>query len=362
MQKSYTVKIYSITGTYLKTLAPTQIMNEVTFTSRINGGQGECVIETSLPIDDFDEGVSIKQMNFVKVYEIDDTFNTDPVLIYTGYISRYAPFFEEGSEGVRLTLLGLGSLLTHAYFKNGSSFTVTKAATDPAQIIKDIVDHFNGVYSGSWIGYGGGNITTVGTNVDVTFVDQKWFDAINKTADLGGGGRYWRVAEDGQVWYKAKPVAATHQFTIGKDVSTGEVVKNGEQIVNSYQLRWGAGPTAADFSDATSQSAYGKREKAETDSGITASGTATQKGNQVIADFKDPKVQARLRINTQYDIESIKPGDTCSVFNTKEGSTTFPTNMLITSVSYSPDGVDIELENDRSSFADNLAMAVAAIQ
>ncbi len=361
MQKKYAVKIYSINGTYIKTLNPKKEMVDIRFTSRINGGQGQCILEVALPFDNFDEGVSIAHTNIVKIYEIDEVNSPTPRLIYTGFISQYAPYFRAGSEGVRIVLLGLVSLLSFGYFKNGSNFTVTKSATDPAQIMKDVIDHFNSIYSGSWIGYGAETVT-VGTNVTYEFKDQKWFDSLKKAFDLAGSGRWWAIREDGQLWFKTKPVSPTHRFTLGQDVETGEIVKNNEQIVNALQLRWNTGlSSSTDYSDATSITAYGRREKIVSDERITLTGTADQRGNGEIGDNKNPKVQAKLRINTNYDIETIKPGDTCSVFNVKQGSTVFPSNMQITSVSYSPDGVDLELENTLATFGDNFEEAVNAI-
>lgn len=359
MNKQYTLHVYALDGTFIKIFPPNIVMNDVSFSSRTGGGQGECSVELSLPIDDFYEGGAINYMNVVKIEESDDELNTTPVLIYTGYVSQYSPFFDEGKQGVRLTLLGLGSLLTLDYFKSGSSYAVS-STQDPAATIRQVIDQFNTVYPGSWLSYNGSSIMDVGATVPITLTDTKWLDAIRKAFDLGATGRYWRVSETGIVYFKAKPVTATHRFTLGSTASVGVVVKNSEQIVNSYQLRWGPVPTIADYSDATSITTYGKHQMVESDSTITSVAGANRKGNKKIADFKDGKVQARLHINAKYNIETIKPGDTCSVFNIKEGATTFPANMLITGVTYNPDGVDIELENDKSTFADAFADAIDA--
>lgn len=360
MQKSYTVKIYRLDGTYVKTQNPLKVTSEVRLTTKLNGVQGQCVIELALPIDDFDEGNSIKLMNVAKIYEADDENSPAPRLIYTGYISQYAPFFSESTQGVRLTLLGIGSLLTLAYFKNGGSFTVAKNA-DPAQIMSDIIDHFNSVYPGNWLSHGS-SVQSVGTTVSYTFTDAKWLDALKKTFDLSGSGWWWKIAENGELYFKQKPGTATHIFSIGGTISSGEILKNSEQIINALQVRWGGGPTTVDFSDATSITNYGRHEKITTDSSIGDGTSANQNGSKDVTDNKDPKIQAKLRINTTYDIESVKVGDTCTVVNVNNRSTLFSQNMLITSVSYTPDYIDIELENNQSTFADNFTAAVQAVQ
>lgn len=365
MNKTYTIKIYSLSvgfsGGYIKTIAPTLIMNEPRFTSRVGGGQGELQVELALPMDDFDEGVSIKAMNLIRLYETDDENNLTPTLIYSGYISQYVPFTDEGREGVRVTVLGLVSLLSLDYYMNGSSFQVV-ASADPGQIMKNIVDHFNTVYPNTLITYAGGHVVNTGTTVSNTFNDQKWLEALRKTYELGSSGRYWTIREDGNVYFKAKAVSADHRFTIGSDVSVAEVVKNSEQIINYYQLRWGTPtPTVANYSDATSIAAYGRHTLVETASDVTNSTTADERGNKKIDDYKNPRVQAKLRINSTYNIESVHPGQMCSVFNYKDGSSVFPDLMLISSVSYTPDFIEIEIENERRSFARALAEAVEAL-
>lgn len=315
MQKRYTLKIYSISGTYIKTINPSIVKNQIVFTSQINGGQGQCIIDLDLPFDNFDEGVSIKQANFVKIYEADDVNSTTPRLIYTGFISQYVPYFDRGEEGVKLVLLGLVSLLALAYYKSGSNYTFTVSTTDPAAQMRQIIDHFNSVYDGSWISYGD-SVVDVGSNSTYEYKDLKWFDALKKMFDLGGGGRYWKIDESGELHFKDKPSAAVHRFTLGYDLDSGDIVKNGEKIINQYQLRYGTGYTSsADFDDQASIDNYGTREKVQNDERVSVAGTVTQKGNTVIEDSKNPKIEARLRVNSNYDIESIKPGDTCSIFN-----------------------------------------------
>lgn len=357
MKKAYQVKVYDIDGDYLKTFKPSQIMSDVAFTSKINGGQGQLNITLNLPIDDFDEGGSVDHMNFVRVYEIDDENSPEPRLIYTGFVSKYTPFFREGDEGVTLTCLGLATLLNFDYYRD-ADYTVSHSTEDPKDIIEAIVDHFNSVYAGSWITYAGGQMTAVGTTVTYEFVDKTWFRAIKKAYELSGENRWWYIDQAGEVHFKEKPASATHIFTLGHDCDEGEVEKDNEKIVNQFQLRYDDPLQTADFSDATSQTNYGRRGKVQQDQRITTAATRDQRGNQQIEDNKNPIVRARLSINTNYDIETIKPGDTCVVLNKKKDSTIFPDNMLITAVSYTPDKVVLTIEDLRPTFADVFEDAV----
>jgi len=353
MRKTFTVKIYALDGTYLKTLASGErgvvMNNDLAWTCKINGGQGELVLDLNYPLDDFDEGVTVDHMNVVKVYEADEVNAPTGRLVYAGFVSQYAPYVRGSREGVKLTCLGLVSLLALSKYKNGSNYSVVKTTVDPSAIATAIIDHFNTIYTAGWLGYAGGHATTVGTNISYTFVDMNWIDAMQECLDLSGGGRYWYIGADGDLFFTIKPTSATHHFTLGKNVDMVEIVKSTEKVVNQFQFR--VTGSTGDYSDATSQTAYGVRDAVESDTNVSDATTRTQHGNKVIADSKDPKIRARVRVNANYDIESIKPGDTITVSNFKLGSSPFPTNLQITALAYSPDGVDLELEEVNATLA-----------
>src|SRR5437879_602488 len=116
LQKQFTAKLFAADGTTLrKNIAPNVLKQSPQFNSRINGGLGELVLDLNLPFDDFDEGVSIDYMNIVDLYAI-DADHPRGRRIYRGYISRYEPYIEGSDQGVKVTCLGLASLLTHAYY------------------------------------------------------------------------------------------------------------------------------------------------------------------------------------------------------------------------------------------------------
>lgn len=353
MRKSYTVKIYGLNDVYIKTLNPTLVTTEITFNSQINGGQGQCMLDLGLPFDDFDEGVSIKAMNIVRIYESDDVNSPTPRLIYSGFISQYTPYFDGGKQGVKLTLIGLATLLQFEYYKNGSSFTVSHSAVDPADIMKAVVADFDVDYPGVLDALSG-TVDNVGENVTYSFVDAKQLDAIKKAFDLAGPGRYWHIGADGKLYFKLKPTTTTHRFTLGYDAARGEILKNSEQIINQFQLRWNTSyGSTSNFSDAASIQKYGLREKVQNDERITTSGTADQRGSQQILDNKDLKVQAKLHVNARYDIETIKPGDTCSVLNSKIQQDTpveFDSLSSVTGWSLSDDAVNLSAGADYLQF------------
>src|SRR5205085_4033295 len=119
---------------------------------------------------DFDEGTTIDFMNIVRIYAVKvdtDALTQQEDLIYTGFISKYESYTEGGDEGVRVTCLGLISLLMNSHYKAGSSFEVAHSSQDPQTIGRAIIDHFNTIYGGSLISYS--DDTTVPGGVSVSF-------------------------------------------------------------------------------------------------------------------------------------------------------------------------------------------------
>ncbi len=365
MNKRYLIKIYDLAGTIKKSFGSdakdegAKVISSFSFNSKMNGGQGELQIELRLPIDDFGEGDTVKDMNIVRLYEFDQN-NPAGVLIYTGFISQYTPYAQGSTEGVKITCLGLVSLLSLARYMSGSSYTVASSG-DPGTIAKAIIDHFNTVYPGSLIGYAGGNVSLVGTSVGYTFENKSWLDALSAALGLAGAGWWWHIDAAGDLSFKAKPGAAVHKLTIGKDIDNIEVPKSNEKVINQIQIIPGSPSTPGVYTDAASIALYGLRDPGpETDSDINDNTTRDQKGNKKIADNKDRKVKPKIRVNANYNIEKLKPGDTVSVFNAK-GVNLFPANLQIASVDYTPDMATLEIEDTVTNLANQLKETIKQI-
>jgi hypothetical protein len=352
IQKSWNIIIYGQDGTtVLATLPQSNIRGYPTFTTRINGGLGECVLDlvgSGFFFDTFDEGNAIKHMNIVDIYEIDPSHPLGR-RIYRGFISRYEPYIDSGSdEGVKVTCLGLVSLLTKSYYKNGGTFTVSHSSVDPSTIAEAILTHFNTIYGGSLI-TSSSSVATVGTNVSYDFSDQKWFDALSTVGKLAGTGYWWNVDENGIYWLQPRTNTATHIFTIGKDIDSITVTKDGEKIVNDVQVRYSGG--SYDASDATSQSTYGTGSPAtgkmskivsDTSMGLDA---ATQAGTKEVQDQKSAYLSASVEINSNYDIESVKVGQAAVIANySASASNLFPNPLVIVSTTYTGDALRIQFE------------------
>lgn len=373
MTKSYNVKFFDSEGIYQSNLSDNARVSEISYTSKINSGQSQLVLEVSvddfsLPPDYFDP------FFFARVYQSDDGSNSLGRLIFSGTITNSAPFARSSDSGIRVTLIGLGHLLQNSLYKDGASFIVSHVSQVPKDIIEDIIDKFQAEYPPAiptakepeWIGYNavsgiraGGQIQAGGTQVTFDFDKMTWMEAINKTLELAGGGMYWHIDKGGDVIFKDTPATATHTFKHGDGGNIEELSapKNIETIINAVTVEYTSGSETA--SDATSISDYGKREKYFNEPDAQNSATAQQIADQKITDNKDPKLRARLVINSNYDIESIEPGDTCNVLNLHKDSAIFGNNMQIISMSYKENKVVLELE-EKVSFGDTLEKFVKA--
>jgi len=347
--KTYNVKIYQPDGTYITSVNETTRLSKINFRSTVNAGQGSLSLNVVASFDSPPSWAAIN--NFVKIYchDLVDGVQSE-VLLFTGFISQIEHLRKGSNESMTLSVLGLGSLLALALYKDGASFDVAKSGVDPSAIATEIVDKVNASVGTSWLSYGA-NVVSVGTNIDYTFESQRWLKAMEKTRELSGGEYFWHIGADGELYFKGKAATATHKFNLLKDVNEIRVVNTSEGIVNDSTVDYGSGTKNA--TDATSISNYFKRDENKSDSNLGAT-AAQQLVDGVIEDKKDPKIQVTAEINSLYDIETIRPGDTCKFFGTEIGSTTLGTNMMIVSVDYRETTVSITLADDYANFGSQL--------
>jgi len=335
--KKYVAKIYDITGVTIDSVKA-EILNVPEFTKSRNGGFGECQITLNYGFDELGSKLS----KIVRIYMIDQSANKTGKLIYTGYVSKQTETFGGGLKTTELTLLGIQSLLTNAYYKD-ADYSVTHTNDDPSVIFKAIIDHFKSVYAGSLINYTVPSVDTVGVNVTYTFANRKWFDAIDDTYKLIASGWYWYINESGIFHLHQNPASATHKFTSGKDIEELAIERTVEEITNKSYLTYNGGNDTE--TDATSITNHGLREDIDDDQNITTLATAQQYTDKKVKDNKDIQVSTTLVINSNYNIESINAGDTCKIQNLPRGQSIFSNNMRIERILYRGDKAILYLDN-----------------
>lgn len=359
--KKFNVKFYQKDGTLIDTVDPSILASAPTFSGAINAGLGQCTLKFNLPFDDFASHVDfIDHMTFCEIFEVDED-NLGGRLIFTGYTPRFNPRLSGDEDFVQVILLGLGSLLSDSIFGTSPNYTEDYSSTgaDPATIATDIIDNINTQLGHAWINYStsGGDQTvfTVGTSVKYIFDKLSHGDALNELVKLTGGDWFWHVDGQGYFWFKEKPSTATHTFQIGLDVLDLDIDSSVEDLKNRVVLFWDD-PTPTVDTDSASITAYGERAIIIEDSQIKDSTSATQRVASELAKRKDPKFQTTMIVTSEYDIESIRCGDTCEILGLKEGSDVMGDNMQIVAIKYNIDKMTLQLDEVRS-FSDSVVNA-----
>jgi hypothetical protein len=331
--KKYVVHAFNLDWTFKTTPESNLITTDVKFTAQINWWQGEAIIWLAKPFTYTD----IANNDFVKIYQVDKD-NSLWRLIYTWQVKKTRRIAVNWNEQIQFICLWLATLLKYVFFEDwlwSRSFTKN---VDPAQIIKDVITHFNTKYSYEWISESDfTNIDTFWTTVNIDFEDDKCFDAIEiarKTTDF-----WWYIWQDWICHFKAKPSTADHLVKYRYDVNQVVEEDDAENIVNHYHLTWKSWTTS--FPDGTSQTNNWLMESAETNTELADATTRDSAGDSFIAEHKDEKAKTVVEVNSLYDIETIKPLDTITVMNNEF----WIENVQINKLTYKPDTINLNLED-----------------
>jgi len=350
MKKSYIIKIYDSAGVYITTLNEKLRLSKIGFRETINGGQGGLSLSIK---SEFVSPPSWAELNnFAKIYvvKVVDGVQSES-LLFTGMITQVRNTLQGSTEYLTLSILALSSLLGLALYKEGSSFDVVKSSVDPADIATDIISKVNSSIGGSWFSTGA-NVVNVGTNVSYTFKKKNWLNAMGIALKLSDSNYYWWIGADGELYFKESSATPDHKFNIATNVNKIDVVSSSEKIINESTIKTSSATQTAN--DATSIADYFKRDEYREDNDADSS-AGQQFVDYEVATKKEPKLKVKVTINSTYDIESIRPGQTCKFFGLKLGSTTLGENMLIVGVNYKETEVDLTLDDEFANFGSELS-------
>lgn len=309
-------KIYSSNGvTFRRVLDSGILLSVPRIVREVNKPAGEIVLDLALPWDNFGYGSTINLFDLVKVYIVNDA-NPGGLLVYQGHIIEANALYDAYSNHVALRIFPIDALIGNAFWV-GTGYTVSYASADVDTMFSDAVDDLNSVH-GTFFSK---NIGNPALSVSVNFVQKTHLDALASAFAFLDATWYWRLRPNGQIdLQQYSDITATHTLALGKHVDSIQTGRSILDVKNLVRLGWGSGPTYAVYSDATSQSAYGHRDEALSDSGIQNSGSADSKGNGEIARLKSPFTKTQITVNANYAIESILPGDTVKVTNVPSGA------------------------------------------
>ena len=362
-------------GTYIDTWDPFRFDG---FSAEINGGPGECVIRLSLPFDY--AGKDVLEGNSIELRVSDADAASYPgidatIVLYRGYISFVERDVQENAEGITVHLLGHYTRLGVDVLKSGSQTTLysessagltttsgSQTASDIGKMVRAVMDRYIAETTNPQLSYDASDIPDTGTTATFRFERTTYRQALDSLLLLAPYGTYYYVNELGKLKFGQKPSTPTHRFVFGKHFNRATITRSLETLRN-FVLVWNGdngSPIYKHYQDDDSIALYGRRVATINAYGIDSSDAADLMGAQFIAANKTPEVRVRATIidnnpdsDLGYDIETIRPGDTCSFhnFNT-DLAPIFQENMLITKVDYTLDKAIIEVEVTRSGLLD----------
>lgn len=344
----------------------------------INGGLGEAVIQ--LPVPFSYTGAELLKGNDVEIRVAD--VDTDAALggpghklIYKGYISLIERTIDSGVNNVTVHLLGYATRLALDILKNSNQTTLYSyasgltttigsfAACDVGLLARSVMDRYIAETVNPKMGYQTTDVPLTSTTVEYAFEQRTYKDALDQCKQMAPAGTFYYIGEDGMLKFGQKAATPKHMFTFGRHFNKVKLSDSLENLRNFFLL-WNGEPTAGivyeHVQDAGSIAQYGRMAATDNDYGVNDTGGADAIGAKFISESKDGEITMVATIidnngpgGMGYDIESIQPGDTCTVNGFPDTvAQFFRDNMLITDVQYSPSSVQITVEIVKSGLVD----------
>ncbi len=340
-------KVYNTAGTYIKNWADASL---ISFSKRMNGGIGECVIDLARTINNWKDSADIDLNYRVQIY-ISDKDN-GYLKIYDGFISNITFNGDGVKEKTTVKCLGFIEKLAVDFYKNDTLTTIAETAADPSTMLKNIIYRLSLENTElSFLGCTPSSIELTGLSFDYSFQAVTYLEAIEACLKLAPSNWYWFLDANNVFNFKSKSISPVHFFSLGGNISSYEIVNDMENVRNGV-LIWNGAAVYRYLKDANSITDYGRRiEKIINSSVGTDTDTMDGIANAFIGEKRDPTIRLRLTIidnnenSNGYDIDSVQPGETCRVSGIPVGNDFLDKNMIIRSVDYYIDKIVIEVED-----------------
>jgi hypothetical protein len=372
MTKQIAAHVFSSTNTFIKVWPAFSFSG---FVKEINGGLGECVIDLPKAFDYDGNDVTLGNHVELRVSDTDTaSLPQGAKVVYRGYISLIEREFLGERSLLRVHLLGYYTRLALDVLKSGSNTTLFSATTglstssgslddlDIGSLVRAVADRWIAESGDARMHYNTASVPSVGTNATYIFERMTYRDALEKLRAMAPAGTFYYVNADGLLSFGPKPTVPTHRFTFGRHFTSVRLQQSLEKVRNVY-LSWNGKQSPGDvykgYEDSPSIGSYGRRAAVQDNYGITDTATADLTGAQFLQNSRLPDVSVEVEIIDSnadargYDIESIEPGHTCSLYGFSAGAgALFTDNMLISRVQYFPDRVVLTVEISKSGLVD----------
>lgn len=324
----YDIKAYTKEWTYITTINPNIVMNDISFSSNVNGGLGQLSLNLALNFGDttFHGGEIIKVILYNERYK-------QWKQIYMWFVSQISRVYDTNKWYIKLVCLWIASLLTSVLFTWTYNTTIES-------VLNSIISQFNSKYS--W------NLITVKQidgyeeNINVEFKD--WTscqEAIKQVNDITN--YYWFIDAEGRFYFRKKWTQTEHIMANKQEVESMNLNYNIESLVNRIFVAR-KDRTVKTYENNLSQSIYWIKEAYNNQPSIVDEATQDEFWNNYIEQYKNPKNASTVAVNSEYDIESIEPWDTITVVNSEYEIK----NLTIEKINYSPSKVTLTLEENES--------------
>jgi hypothetical protein len=288
-------------------------------------------------------------------------------------VYRYYRIYITANNGDgQLCEIGQMELMEGIAYSQSGATSLNYLSKDPSNILKDIIDKFRA--EGGKSNYGGSSVALTGTVTSYQFNTNTVKEALDKINELAPNGWYYFVDATNTITFKGKDATSNHTFTLGKDIISIVPEKSLENMCNCLYFTGGdvgGVPIYKKYKRQGSIDTYGLYAQKYIDSRVTDPTTMDIIANSILDRGDAPETRTTLVIRDNnasdgrgYDIESIKPGDTCKVIGFNKSNSSLwdiavwnvdkwdyditqvsSINQQIVSVSYEPTRVTLQISS-----------------
>ena len=342
--KSLIYRFYSPTGEYISCLTEKDFTNFPEFSLDINGGLSELRMRAAFSYEDWNyppDGIltegsysvppagytgriiqTIKGKarifnglwfgNLMKMFLIK---GDQEYQIYSGVYSGYTIEYSENGqkEFVHLFIPNV-TRLTSRVFRSGTNTTVDFNSVDPSDMFRACIFNAN-----VGITYTSDSVKDTGVSRTYSFVSDYASDVLSSILKITPNRWIYYIDGDDKAYLKNIDThGMNHKIYLSQ--CKGIVFDKSVAFIKNRVLFLGGGGLYKEYNATASQNAWGINEEKIADERVTTEATASIIANRFLNERQVPTNFFRLEVLDKtdkfngYDIETIKPGDTITVF------------------------------------------------
>lgn len=382
--KNYWIKIFDKTGNPIDTL---DFFSWTGIKMQINAGQGQFTFTVPAVADSDLLGVTLKKNNRVEMWVADRDTDPSGICVYSGWISSRQPSIKSGKEKITVYCMGYlsklavslgrklnggGNIQVSSIMTDGTGITAqpdgtAAVATDTEKVFKGVIDAYRAIATNPVINYGGtiGTATSTlfptSTQMSYVFNERYFLEMLKDCLTACPANWYFYAHSDNLINLRQSDTTTPdHTFTFKKDFHNIDLLDNVDTVVNNvlFESNNEYVKMLRLYRDSASDDEFDDRWTISKDNSVVSTATADNIGNSTLNSNKDEKLKLTIEIidnNVQnpdfvgfigYDIESIRPGQTCKLANLSDNWVEMigDTPLVIASLDYNAGVSTVYLE------------------